>query len=224
MFFSLYSPILIILSVSIGITSSYTALALFERMFDSTRIKKVTWVLLGSLIMGMGIFLMHFVGMMASHINLIMSYNPALLAVALITSIIFSFVAFYIPYAQPHSKSKVILSGLVNGTGIVLTHYISFSAISGLLTIQYNSVYFTLSILIAMIFSLIASKVFFATKKNQNSIFRKISSAVSLGLAISLMHYTGMKVILFEPHSHHVLPGINPFTLSLIVSAMCLLL
>jgi len=225
MLFGSYSPFLIMLSFFIGIIASYTALVLVERMSDPNQSKKVIWVFGGSLIMGMGIFSMHFVGMMAFHIGSPMTYDPFLLFVSLIISVISSFAAFYIPYVQSLSKTKVFLSGLIIGTGIVLTHYIAMAAITDSMELQYNAFYFTLSILIAMIFSSIALKVFFNIKDSQTPIKRNVSSAVILGVAISLMHYTGMKATVYMPHSHNELPtGIDTFTLAIIVSAIILII
>lgn len=219
------SPFLIMLSVIIGIISSYTTLILVERMSDRRKARQIIWMVAGSLMMGMGVFSMHFIGMMAFHLSSPFTYNPFLLFASFAAAVLASLIAFSILYMKSASKLKVIASGSFIGIGIAAMHYIGMLAILEPVDLQFNPYYFSLSVLIAMVFSSIALKVFFEIKRSHASVGRKVVSSVLLGLAISLMHYTGMRPASHLPHAHdESIGGMQPLTMVFILSIIVVII
>ena len=51
-----YNPFLVLLSVFIGVFSTYTAFILAERMSEKKRLNKAGWIYIISIIFGMGFF------------------------------------------------------------------------------------------------------------------------------------------------------------------------
>jgi diguanylate cyclase len=193
-----YSPFLIIFSILIAIFSSYTTLVLVGRILDGKRAKKKTWLFTGAFVMGSGIFSMHFIGMIAFHSNHSITVNGFLLVLAFISSLLSSYAAFYLLQAQPLTRTKILISGLSVGLGIVLLHYIATFAVHEKVAIQYKSIFFTLSILISLVFSFVAIKMFVTMRsKPQKSNFNILINSVVLGVTVSAMHYTGMKATNF---------------------------
>ncbi|WP_078549793.1 protein YpmT [Litchfieldia alkalitelluris] len=220
-----YSPFLIILSIIIVIISSYTSLTLAQRFFRKDRSNKITWLFLGSIIWGLGIFSLHFIGIIAFHIDAPLSYNPYLLSISLFAAICSSFAAYFILYMQSLTKIKLIVSGLITGTSIMSMHFIGVKAIQEPVKIDFNSIYFSLSILIALIFSSIALKAFYKMKKEkQSSVFQNIVSALFLGTTVYLLHHIGMRAIVFIPHSHDEQTFLSTFLLGLIVPFVTLMI
>src|SRR5690606_3761344 len=186
MYHDSYSPFFIIFSVFIAIISSYTTLVLVGRILVGRRSKKNTWLFAGAFIMGTGIFSMHFIGMIAFHIDNQITYNGILLLLAFISSLLASYAAFYLLQARPLTKSKLLISGVTVGIGIVLLHYIAIFAIHEEVVIQYKSIYFALSILIALAFSTITITLFTNMRNNRHYPNTNILlNAVILGLTIS---------------------------------------
>jgi diguanylate cyclase (GGDEF)-like protein/PAS domain S-box-containing protein len=193
-----YSPPLIILSVVISIISSYTALMLVSRMLGSGKMRRRIFLLAGSVVMGTGIFSMHYIGMLAFHQGTQMTYDVSFTILSLIGVILFSLAALSILNDERLCKMKIVLSGFIIGAGMNSMHYLGVFAIKEPLLIQYKSVYFILSILTAFLLSTIAMFIFIAVEKSTRiSIFGNLISAGLLGIAVSLMHYIGMKAILF---------------------------
>ncbi|MGI9175291.1 MAG: MHYT domain-containing protein, partial [Rhodothermales bacterium] len=60
-----YNPVLVLLSYLIAVLASYTALVLARRVAQSTGRSLWCWLGAGALAMGIGIWSMHFVGMLA---------------------------------------------------------------------------------------------------------------------------------------------------------------
>lgn len=203
MYHDSYSPFFIIFSVFIAIISSYTTLVLVGRILVGKRSKKNTWLFTGAFIMGTGIFSMHFIGMIAFHIDNQITYNGILLLLAFISSLLASYAAFYLLQARPLTKSKILISGVTVGIGIVLLHYIAIFAIHEEVVIQYKSIYFALSILIALAFSTITITLFVNMRNNRHYPNTNILlNAVILGLTISALHYIGMRATRVVLHSN----------------------
>lgn len=225
-----FSPFLIILSVLIAILSAYIALVLIGKVTGAPPKKRPLLISGASLFMGLGIFAMHLIGMSAFHGKMGMSYHTLLLLGSLCISIVTSFFAFHILFSGKAIKVKLLLSGILLGAGIVFGHYIAVLSVGGAETIRFNWVFFILSIAIALLFSIFAIKTFMDYKRLTKSLSRKVISAVVLGMAISLMHYTAMNATVFGMHSSetgplwipemHVLNFIFALSAAIIVLAM----
>ncbi|GKW47154.1 EAL domain-containing protein [Planococcus sp. NCCP-2050] len=195
-----FSPFLIILSVFIAIFSSYISLVLIGKLADVAKGKRQIFVSAASVFMGLGIFTMHLIGMSAFHFygNTDISYHALLLLASLGISILASFIAFQVLYNGKTTKVNIIFSGLMLGVGIILGHYIAMAAVQGDETSRLNWGFFILSIAVAFLFSTAAIKIFMNFKRLNKSLSRKAMSAVLLGMAISLMHYTAMNANLVD--------------------------
>jgi two-component system sensor histidine kinase/response regulator len=72
-----YSPWLVLLSVSIAIFASYTALLVAELSSQTTQVHtRNTLLVLGGLALGAGIWSMHFVGMLGFSLPCTVNYDP----------------------------------------------------------------------------------------------------------------------------------------------------
>ncbi|WP_180994165.1 bifunctional diguanylate cyclase/phosphodiesterase [Bacillus sp. Marseille-P3661] len=220
-FHSSFSPTLIIFSVFIAIISSYTTLVLVGRIFDANRSKKMIWLLSGAFVMATGIYSMHFIAMISYYTDYPVTYDIFLLLLSFASAILFSFTAFYILYVPPLTKTKILISGLTLGIGIVILHYIAIFAVNEPVEIQLNSIYVTLSIVISLGLSSLSIKMFVKNKDDfHSSILRTILSAVVLGIAVSAMHYTGMRATHYVGLHHYddITTGIDAFILVGIIS------
>ena len=73
-----YSPVIVVLSILIAILASYTALDLAGRITLADGRERPAWVAGGAIAMGVGIWSMHFVGMLALHLPVPITYAPEL--------------------------------------------------------------------------------------------------------------------------------------------------
>jgi NO-binding membrane sensor protein with MHYT domain len=63
---SSYNPQLVAFSFLVAIFSSFVALDLARRVTESSGLAARIWLIFGALVMGSGVWSMHFVGMLAS--------------------------------------------------------------------------------------------------------------------------------------------------------------
>lgn len=93
-----HNPLLVILSILIAIFASYTALDLANSLSVSKGRSRIVWLIGGSMAMGVGIWSMHFIAMLAFRLpgidiyydvpRLILSIVVAILAPALALQIV----------------------------------------------------------------------------------------------------------------------------------------
>ena len=200
-----YEISLVILSYFLACMASYVALDITERLrSDESGEGSIFWLLAGSFAMGMGIWTMHFIGMLAFIMPMPMYYDPYLTTLSLLLAVIASAFAFWLIKNRNVKLIPLIFGGVLLGLGIVSMHYTGMSAMLDV-KIHYLPSLFFLSIVIAIVTSEVA--LWLMIKSNTNTQYKmlfKIGSSLIMGLAICGMHYTGMAAAIFTGTGHHV--------------------
>jgi methyl-accepting chemotaxis protein PixJ len=97
---SSYDPGLVVLSVIVAILASYTALDLSGRVYANTGRVRFFWIVGGAFAMGAGIWTMHFVGMLAFRLPVVVSYGAPLVALSVAVAMCASGLALYVASRQ----------------------------------------------------------------------------------------------------------------------------
>lgn len=189
---------LVVLSYIVAVIASYTMIGMVERITNEQKFKRTLWLLFGSFTMGMGIWSMHFIGMLAFTLTEHVKYNLFIVFISVIASIAASFFALHIVSFPKRKFGHILSAGLLLAAGISAMHYIGMEAMS--IHIVYDPFYFVLSILIAIIASMVALwlAIYFEQATTKNQAIFKIGSAFIMGAAIAGMHYTGMMAASFH--------------------------
>src|SRR5438094_3877935 len=138
-------------------------------------------------------------------VNLIGSYNYALVALSVLIAMFASYAALdlasRVTAAGGWTRAVWLLGGAgAMGTGIWSMHYIGMAAMRLLAICQFNSFLVVLSVVFAILISLAALWITFHFRDEKNGIGReKLAGAVVMGAAIPVMHYTGMAAASFTP-------------------------
>lgn len=196
-----YNLYIVGLSIAIAILASYSALNITSKISDANGKSKFFWLFGGAMVMGSGIWSMHFVGMLAMHMNMNVKYDAFLTIMSMLASVISSFIAFYITMPKDINWSKIAIGGFVMGSGIVTMHYMGMEAMVVHADIRYDPVFWILSAVIALAASYAALLLFLRFRNHSKSSFLKWGSAVVMGFAVCGMHYTGMKAARLEAHA-----------------------
>lgn len=197
-----YQWSLIAFSVFIAIFASYTTLRIALRMAGASRETLPYWVAGGACSMGIGIWAMHFVGMLALHLPVPVAFDPVITAFSVLPAILASAIALYtLQRPQSGLRTRAMVSVLM-GLGIVAMHYSGMAAMKMSPSISYDGTLFVLSVLVAVGASWGALFLAFQELRAVSvSFWRRLSSAMIMGLAIAGMHYTGMAAAEFAPGS-----------------------
>lgn len=188
-----FDPGLVLLSILIAVVASYTALDLSARVAKSTGLARRIILGSGALMMGVGIWSMHFVGMLAFHMHMPMSYEPGLTALSMGAAVLGAWAALFVVSRRRVSRRQLLVGGLFMGMAISAMHYLGMAAMRMEATLSYEPWLVSLSVLISMGASLGALWLAFRLDGEHGAwSWRKLGSALLMGAAISGMHYTGM--------------------------------
>jgi NO-binding membrane sensor protein with MHYT domain len=147
---------LVVLSVLIAILASYTALDLGGRVTASRRWMSLAWLAGGATSMGIGIWSMHYVGMLAFSLPIPIEYDWPIVLVSLLAGIFASLVALFIVSRRKMSWDRALAGSIFMGGAIVALHYTAMYAMRVAAMCRYSPVLVTLSVLVAVAGSYIA--------------------------------------------------------------------
>jgi diguanylate cyclase (GGDEF)-like protein len=191
---------LVALSLFVAILASYTALDLAARITASAGIAARLWLLGGAFSMGIGIWSMHFVGMLAFNLPIPMGYDVPVTLLSLVIAVVVSGFALFTVTRSTMSRRHLLVGGVLMGVGISTMHYTGMAAMDMFPPIRYDQALFTASVVIAIAASHAALWIAFHLRSNERwMVYAKGGSAVVMGLAITGMHYTGMAAAQFAP-------------------------
>jgi len=198
-----YNIPLVVLSVIIASMAGYVALKIVDRIKQApTSRSKINWGIVGAIAMGIGIWSMHFTGMLAFSLPVKIYYDPTVTLISVLPGIIASAIAISFLNAEKISFWRLNLGGVLLGVGIGTMHYTGMAAMFAENTMMYyHPGFFALSILVAHVLATIALFVKFASRqvKRFGSEAVAVVSAIIMGLAIVCMHYTGMLAAIHVP-------------------------
>jgi PAS domain S-box-containing protein len=193
-----YSYNLVALSFLIAAMASYAAFNLAGRIAIYRDRKRFAWVAGGASAMGIGIWSMHYTGMLAFSLPVAVTYHVPTVAVSLVAAVIGSAVALTIVSRDCLSLPSLALGSLAMGGGIGTMHYIGMAAMRGRMMTNYSPSLVVLSLVVAVGLSCLALWLMFYFRRTDiPSKSLKILAAVAMGSAIACMHYTAMRATSF---------------------------
>src|SRR5260370_23269698 len=150
--------------------------------------------------MGVGMWAMHFKGMLAFRLSVSVEYHWPTVLASLSVAILASAVALYATSRQKMGLVDALTGSIIMGGGIAGMHYIGLAAMRLPAITRFSPLLVSLSIFLAVLFSLVALLMAFDLREETRwSAMRRLGSALVMGAAISAMHYTGMAAATFMP-------------------------
>jgi PAS domain S-box-containing protein len=189
-------------SVLIAIAASYAALDLAGRVTAASGRARLAWLSGGATAMGIGIWAMHFKGMLAFRLPVPVEYHWPTVLLSLVVAILASAFALYVVSRQKLGLVEALTGSVILGGGIAGVHYIGMAAMRLSAITQFSFLLVTFSIFLAVLFSLLALLLAFDLREETKwTVPRRLGSATLMGAAVSAMHYTGMAAASFIPAS-----------------------
>ncbi|WP_273048666.1 MHYT domain-containing protein [Pseudoalteromonas sp.] len=196
-----YDPILVSMSVLIAIFSAFFTTKLIDlakkTKFPSyQRLANIT----AATVFSVGIWSMHFIGMLAFSLCTNIQYDPMITLLSFIPAFLACQCAVSM-LVNSNGNFKILATcSILLGAGIGTMHYSGMAAMQLAPLLRYDPTMFGLSIIVAIALS------FFAlySRFNLEKLFPKLApfqsrliSAIALGLAVTGMHYMGMAATRF---------------------------
>jgi len=118
------------LSIGVAILSMYVALSVADRIVATSRKSvRLIWNGVGAIVMGGGIWSMHFIGMLAFSLPCGVGYNPLLTLLSMLPGMLASGVALFVLSRRDQPSQKLLFfCAVLVGAGIGAMHYSGMAA------------------------------------------------------------------------------------------------
>ena len=198
-----YDPWVVCASIALAIFASYVALDLAKRVRTPDRAIVLGWWTGGSVALGTGIWAMHFVGMFAFQLPILVGYDRILTFVSWLAAVAVSGMALRVASRETLTVRHLMFAALAMALGICAMHYIGMLAMVMSPAIVWNPWMVALSAVIAAAASAVALVIFFWLRRvtGVQAVGWQVAAAVVMGVAICGMHYTGMAAAHFPTGS-----------------------
>ena len=219
--FAGHDPYLVALSVVIAILGGYTGFGLTARIRGTPDAGHRVLLAGAAFFLAIGIWTMHFVGMLASPLppGTVYLVLPTIVSF-LICALVVGISLFFVSTGEP-SLLRVVASAVLLGLGIVSMHYVGMHGLSGPFGMTHDGAVVALSVLIAIAAAYGGLRAFLA----RHGGVQLMLSAVAFGIAVSGMHYTAMYGVHLVPaaagHQHGEGLAASPQILALVVALLC---
>jgi diguanylate cyclase (GGDEF)-like protein len=192
-------PWIVAISVLASIFASYAAFSFAERVAMSKGKSRRFWLASGALAMGLGIWSMHYLGMLSVRLPMDVSYHIPTVILSLLLAVLASAVALSVVSQDRLSKMASIRGAVLMGAGIGGMHYMGMHAMRCSAMHHYDTKLVVLSVLVAVTFSWLALKIAFKFRQRSDKReWLRLGGAILMGSGIAAMHYTAMAAATFE--------------------------
>jgi len=200
-----------VLSTGLAMVTGYATLDLASRVTVACGRARWFWLAGAATAMGLGIWSAQFVGMLALSLPAPAVYHYPMMAAALLAAIAAAAVALFMVSRERMDLDSSIVGSLVMAAGLAAMHYLGVAAVRVPAGMEYRWDVVLLSLVVTIAFSLAALVLPFQARQDQDRDHdqgqgqgkdkkvrqRKLLSALALGGAITLMHFTALSAVKF---------------------------
>lgn len=184
-----YEVSLVLLSYVLAATGSFVALTAARRIrFGDRGISLFNLLAASTALGGIGVWSMHFTGMLALKLGMASGYSMVETVVSLVAAIGATAAALAYVAKDPNSGQRILTAGALLGLGVAVMHYLGMYGMRFPGFIVWSWEIVALSVVIAMVAASAALWLAFRTR----SVGLRIVAAAVMGVAVCSMHYTGM--------------------------------
>jgi signal transduction histidine kinase len=196
-----YDPFLVVLSFVVAVSGSITALRMGARVGTHGGRPLYRWMIGGAFAQAVGIWGMHFTGMLAFSLPVPIAYEVGRMALSFVVAFIGALLAVHL--TQRHTLRTVWLGagGVAIGAGISGLHYTDMAAMRMAAVTRYSAPLVLASILFACVSGLLSLRFGRQHRHDDPRQPRRmlLASGIVMGIAIVGQHYTGMSAARFFP-------------------------
>jgi NO-binding membrane sensor protein with MHYT domain len=179
-----------VLSYAMACVGSALGLRCTVRALDASGRSKRHWLLTAAVSIGAGIWTMHFIAMLGFAVTgTEIRYAVSLTLLSLVIPILLTWAGMLIVGYGRSRTLSLCLGGMVTGFGVVAMHYTGMAAMRLNASLDYNLGTVALSVLIAVA---AATAALWAGLTIRGPV-AAVGASLIMGVAVTAMHYTGMR-------------------------------
>ncbi|MBF0426843.1 MAG: hypothetical protein HQL66_13605, partial [Magnetococcales bacterium] len=200
-----YDPALVVLSLIAAYLGAFSGLAVVRRLQQGEAcetLHRIGWLALGALILGGGVFAMHFIGMLAFKLPVAVRFDLRLTLYSAVPAIVSAAWMLQMASRREATPSRLWVGGMIGGMGIGAMHYSGMMAMRLDAQMLFEPVLFAVSIVVAVVLAALAihaRHLFPVFGLNPDSRIGHQIAPLIMAMAISGMHYTAMAATEFFP-------------------------
>ncbi|WP_371885211.1 MHYT domain-containing protein [Caballeronia sp. S22] len=180
---------------------SFVALRMVDARSSQVSGTHAVWVGVIALVLGTGIWSMHFVGMLAFRLPVPVGFGFATTLASWAAAVLVCWLGLTFVTSPNPSSSSVFVGAMLMGVGIAVMHYSGMSAMQMSPPIRYMPIPAALSVIIGMAASYVALRMITQLRTIERAKHvKQVSAACVMGLAVSGLHYTAMAAAIFAPN------------------------
>ncbi|MEU8590296.1 MHYT domain-containing protein [Streptomyces sp. NPDC048664] len=192
--YGLVTPVVAFLMACLG---SALGLRCTVRSMVVTRSWRAGWLALGSAAIGSGVWTMHFIAMMGFTVRQTpIHYDRAITFASLAVAILMVGVGVFIVGYRGATGVALFTGGTVTGLGIASMHYLGMAGMRLNGVLEYNTLVVAVSVLVAVA---AATAALWAAGRRRGFVWT-VGASLVMGLAVCVMHYTGMAALTVHLH------------------------
>lgn len=183
-----YDPGLVLLSILLAALGGHVGFGFAGSSRTATGARRRVLLAAAAGALGLGIWTMHFVGMLAAELPAGVGYAvlPTLLSFLLCVLVVG--VAVFFTAAVPPGPSRLALAAIAMGLGIATMHYLGMSALRGVFCVDHDPLLVAASVIVGVAVSG-GALLPFARPQTKLPL---APSALLFGIAVAGLHYTAM--------------------------------
>src|SRR5450830_91351 len=200
---STYNFLLACFSLFVATLASYTVLEITERISSQDSVRDRRWWLgAGALVLGLGIWSSHFIGMLAFELPIAISYDVVITTGCFLLSLL---LALYLLDRATHWRlywPRTLADGVVLGLGFVLVQYLGIASMQIVPAVGYTTWLTVVAVLLAMLTAILQIGIIFAfNARRHDGLSKRICLPMILGLSIFGLHCLSMAALTLSPDS-----------------------
>jgi PAS domain S-box-containing protein len=191
-----YDLRLVLLSVVVAIVTSFAYFKILSRMSVSKDKGGRLLCIAGAIILAIGLWTMHFIGMLGYDTHMAVNFHLGLTALSFLLALIGSLVASFAIENSKVPSIYSIFSALIFGLSIIAMHEVGINSMEMDVSVHYDFFLFTLAIILSFLVSGGFLCLSFYIKRNNNKkVIKKLISSFITGLGFPSIHYTAMAAV-----------------------------
>lgn len=184
-----WDPGLIALSFAFAVIGSFVALSAATRLRGAKgRLDWTNVLAVGVALGGVGVWSMHFIGMLALQMDVGSSYSMLETLTSLVAAVLATAGSVAFAARRPDSLARLLIAGFLLGMSVVVMHYLGMYGLKIYGFISWDMALVGASMLIAVVAATAALWLAF----NSPTLARRVAASLAMGVAVCAMHYTGM--------------------------------
>jgi NO-binding membrane sensor protein with MHYT domain len=179
-------PTLAALSFAFAVIGSFIALNAASRIRGTDgRLQTGNILVAGIALGGIGVWTMHFIGMLALKMDTGSSYAAIETGISLIAAIAATSLSLGFAAKAPEKLGRLMVAGVLLGMSVVVMHYLGMYGLKIVGYVQWDFALVGLSVAIAVVAATAALWLAF----NSASLGKRVAAAVIMGIAVCAMHH-----------------------------------